>query len=139
MAAMNIKLGVLLALASSTGMLAQQNSMPGTWTATVTLNNQPVSINVVLGPKSSYSQVLRAGQLQTTQTGSWTFENGALTLTVQDWEPKRQWIVDANGGGHWEATAKPPTSVFRVTFTNANTSVWNDVNTHATVTFHRGS
>jgi hypothetical protein len=126
-----------LALAMSIALWAQ-NSLTGKWSTAVQVNGQSITIESVYSPQGSYSEVTRAGTLATSQSGTFVFKDGTLTRTVKDWEPKRQWIVDATPGtGHYENTAQPPGGVYRVTFTNPDTAVFTDVNFHGTATFHR--
>jgi len=126
------------ALATSIAVFALQNSLQGKWTTTIQVNGQHVAIEGVYGPEGHYSEIVRSGSLMTSQSGTFLFRDGTVYRTVKNWEPKRQWIAGAAPGtGHWEDTKQPPGGVFRVTFTNADTTVWDDVNTRGSTTFHR--
>ncbi len=126
------------ALATSIALFAQQNSLQGKWTTTIQVNGQRVAIEAVYGPEDRYSEMVRSGSLMTSQSGTFLFRDGTVYRTVKDWEPKRQWITGAAPGtGHWQNTKQPPGGVFRVTFTNADTTVWNDVNTRGSTVFRR--
>ncbi len=114
---------------------AAQNLM-GKWTGSTAINGQRYAFTMTVTAGNHYMETVQSGTLMTAQSGTYVLTNGLLVRNVIDWNPKQQLVVDARGS-HYEPMAKPPGGTFRVTFTNANTMVLEDVNLKGTLTYQR--
>jgi hypothetical protein len=115
-------------------------SLVGTWQTNFSVNGVSCTMQSIYGSDHTYSEELRCGTLMTHQSGTYVFKGGLLVRTVQDWDPKQQWVVDACVGcGHWQTVAKPPGGSYKVTFVSANTATLHDINMGGSLTMHRAT
>ena len=125
-----------LALLLVTQFASAQNNFNGSWKSNVVVNGQGCTFNLVMSAGQHYTEMLQCGTLATSQSGTYVFANGTLVRKVTNWAPKQQYVKTATGGYN-QPTAKPSGGSFRVSFTNADTMVWVDVNFGGSLTYLR--
>jgi hypothetical protein len=135
---MNALRGVALVfgLAAATQLAAAQNLM-GKWVGSAVINGERISFTMTVTAGNHYIETAQMGTLMTAQSGTYVLTNGLLVRSVTDWNPKQQYVLDPPYGGHYQPLAKPPGGSWKVTFTNPNTMVLQDVNLKGIVTYQR--
>lgn len=119
---------------------AAARSLVGTWEGTFTANDVRCSMQSIYQSDKTYSELLHCGTLMTHQSGTYVVHGDLLVRSVEDWDPKQQWVVGACVGcGYWETLAKPPGGSYKITFSGANTLTLHDVNLGGAITMHRSS
>jgi len=137
----------VLAAASVLGLMlsvgevaAANNSIVGTWHSEFAANGMACSMQSIYESDHTYSELLHCGNLMTHQSGTYVMSGGLLVRTVEDWDPKQQWVVGSCVGcGYWQTMAKPPGGTYRVTFASAAKATLHDVNLGGTLTIYRSS
>jgi hypothetical protein len=140
-------LGVALALALAVPAVMSAQTLDGKWESVNYVSGQQVRIELVMLAGQRYSETVVSGPYRTLQSGTYVFNGNVLMRSVQDFAPRKQWIVDVVAdpysptgnrlGGHWQDLTTPPGGRFQVTITSADTMFWKDLDFGGSITFHR--